>query len=59
MISLDAKIPEGPLEQKWSRHKKEMNNYSCGWGQMSKEVHLTRPAAQPGGEPSPLGPEFD
>ena len=24
MISLDAKIPEGPLEQKWSRHKKEM-----------------------------------
>ena len=24
MISLDAKIPEGPIEQKWSRHKKEM-----------------------------------
>ena len=24
MSSLDAKIPEGPLEQKWSRHKKEM-----------------------------------
>jgi succinate dehydrogenase / fumarate reductase, flavoprotein subunit len=24
MISLDAKIPEGPLEQKWSRHKKDM-----------------------------------
>ena len=24
MISLDAKIPEGPLEQKWSRHKEEM-----------------------------------
>ena len=24
MISLDAKIPDGPLEQKWSRHKKEM-----------------------------------
>ena len=24
MISLDAKIPEGQLEQKWSRHKKEM-----------------------------------
>ncbi|MDA0737095.1 MAG: fumarate reductase/succinate dehydrogenase flavoprotein subunit [Bacteroidetes bacterium] len=23
-MSLDAKIPEGPLEQKWSRHKKEM-----------------------------------
>lgn len=24
MISLDAKIPDGPLEQKWSLHKKEM-----------------------------------
>jgi succinate dehydrogenase / fumarate reductase flavoprotein subunit len=24
MFTLDAKIPEGPLEQKWSRHKKEM-----------------------------------
>jgi len=24
MISLDAKIPDGPLEKKWSRHKKEM-----------------------------------
>tara|TARA_Y200000002_G_scaffold381741_1_gene396627 strand:- start:15673 stop:17598 length:1926 start_codon:yes stop_codon:yes gene_type:complete len=24
MISLNAKIPEGPIEQKWSRHKKEM-----------------------------------
>ena len=24
MITLDAKIPDGPLEKKWSRHKKEM-----------------------------------
>ena len=24
MFTLDAKIPEGPLEQKWGRHKKEM-----------------------------------
>tara|TARA_B100000989_G_scaffold283970_1_gene250356 strand:- start:6927 stop:8852 length:1926 start_codon:yes stop_codon:yes gene_type:complete len=24
MISLDAKIPDGPLEKKWNRHKKEM-----------------------------------
>ncbi len=24
MITLDAKIPDGPLEKKWGRHKKEM-----------------------------------